>query len=116
MKSPTAESSFKLLEAIRALLQCEELRGDDVSEPTHQLIDGVLETAAQLRRECEFPERGGMIAYFADRFAWESRERLEQRIVALVSTLSDEELHASYGESRERMEAGTQSCDDAPRG
>ena len=37
MKSPTAESSFKLLEAVRVLLQCEELQSDDVAEPTHQL-------------------------------------------------------------------------------
>ena len=101
MKSPTAESSFKLLEAVRALLQCEELQSDDVAEPTHQLIDGVLETAAQVRRECEFPERGEMIEYFAERLAQESRETLVKRIVALVGTFSKEELCASYEESRE---------------
>ena len=108
MKPPTAESSFKLLEAVRALLQCEELQSADVAEPTHQLIDGVLETAAQVRRECEFPERGEMIAHFADRFAEESRERLVQRIVALVGTLSNEELYASYEESRHTASARKQ--------
>ena len=61
MKSPTVESSFKLIEAIQALLLCDELQSDGVSETTQQLIDGVLETAAQVRRECEFPGRSEMI-------------------------------------------------------
>ena len=101
MKSPTAESSFKLIEAVQALLRCEELQSDGLAESTHQLIDGVLETAAQVRRECEFPERSEMIEYFADRFAEESRETLVKRIVALVGTFSNEELCVSYEESRE---------------
>ena len=101
MKSPTVQSSFKLIEAVQTLLQCEELQSDDVAESTHQLIDGVLETAAQVRRECELPERSEMIEYFADRFAEESRETLVKRIVALVGTFSNEELCASYEESRE---------------
>ena len=42
-----------------------------------------------------------MIAYFADRFAEESRETLVKQIVALVGTFSNEELCASYEESRE---------------
>ena len=101
MKSPTPESSFKLIEAVGALLRCEELQGDGVSESTHQLIEGVLETAGQVRRECEFPDRGDIIAFFAKRFAEEDREMLVKRVVALVGTLSNEELYSSFEEARE---------------
>ena len=101
MKSPTPESSFKLIEAVSALVQCDELQRDDVSHFTRELIEGVLETAGQVRRECEFPDRGAMIAFFAKRFAEENRELLVKRIVALVGTLSDEELYSSYEEARE---------------
>ena len=101
MKSPTPESSFKLIEAVDALLRCEELQGDDVSESTHQLIEGVLETAGQVRRECEFPDRADIIAFFAKRFAEEDREMLVKRVVALVGTLSNEELYSSFEEERE---------------
>ncbi len=101
MKPPTAESSFKLIEAVRALLQCDELQRDDVAESTHQLIEGVLETVGQVQRECEFPERSEIIAYFAQRLAEENREMLVKRIVALVGTLSTEELYSSFEEARE---------------
>ena len=101
MKSPTTESSFNLIEAVGALLRCAELQRDDVSESTRQLIEGVLETAAQVRRECEFPERSEIIEFFARRFAEENREMLVKRVVALVGTLSDEELYSSYEEARE---------------
>ena len=101
MKSPTPESSFKLLEAVDALLRCEELQQDDVSESTHELIEGVLETVGQVRRECEFPDRAEIIEFFAGRFAEENREMLVKRVVALVGTLSDEELYSSYEEARE---------------
>ena len=50
MKSPTADSSLKLIQAVRALLQCDELLCVDVSESTRQLIEGVLETAGQVLR------------------------------------------------------------------
>ena len=100
MKSPTTESSFKLIEAVGALLQCGELQRDDVSESTHQLIEGVLETAGQVRRECEFPDRGEIIEFFAKRFAEENREMLVKRIVALVGTLSNEELYSSFEEAQ----------------
>ncbi len=101
MKSPTPESSFKLVEAVDALLRCEELQRDDVSEATHELIEGVLETAGQVRRECEFPDRREIIEFFAKRFAEENREMLVKRVVALVGTLSDEELYSSFEEARE---------------
>ena len=101
MKSPTPESSFKLIEAVDALLKCDELQRDDVSEATHELIEGVLETAGQMRRECEFPDRAEIIEFFAGRFAEENREMLVKRVVALVGTLSDEELYSSYEEARE---------------
>ena len=101
MKPPTPESSFKLIEAVGALLRCDELQRDDVSESTHQLIDGVLETVAQVQRECEFPDRSEIIGFFARRFTEENREMLVKRVVALVGTLSDEELYTSYEEARE---------------
>ena len=101
MKSPTSESSFKLIEAVDALLRCDELQRDDVSDPTHELIEGVLETAGQVRREYEFPDRNEIIEFFAKRFAEENREMLVKRVVALVGTLSDEELYSSYEEARE---------------
>jgi hypothetical protein len=100
MKSPTTESTFKLIEAVDALLRCGELQRDDVSESTHQLIEGVLETVGQVRRECEFPDRGEIIEFFAKRFAEEKRELLVKRIVALVGTLSDEELYSSFEEAQ----------------
>lgn len=106
MKSPTPESSFKLLEAVGALLRCGELQRDDVAESTHELIDGVLETAGQVRRECEFPERGEIIEFFAKRFAEEDREMLVKRVVALVGTLSNEELYSSFEEAREADRSG----------
>ena len=101
MKSPTTESSFKLIEAVGALLRCDELQRDDVSESTHELIEAVLETVGQVQRECEFPDRAELIAFFAKRFAEENRETLVKRVVALVGTLSNEELHSSYEEARE---------------
>ena len=101
MRSPTPESSFKLIEAVGALLRCEELLRQDVSESTHELIEGVLETVVQVRRECEFPDRGEIIEYFAKKFAEENREMLVKRVVALVGTLSNEELYSSYEEARE---------------
>ena len=101
MKSPTPDSSFKLIEAVTALLRCDELQRDDVSESTHQLIEGVLETVGQVRRECEFPDRNEIIEFFAKRFAEENREMLVKRVVALVGTLSNEELYSSYEEARE---------------
>ena len=101
VKSPTAESSFKLTQAVRSLLRCDELQRDDVSESTHELIEGVLETVGQVRRECEFPERGEIIEFFAKRFAEENREMLVKRVVALVGTLSNEELYSSYEEAQE---------------
>lgn len=101
MKSPTTESSFKLIEAVDALLRCDELQREDLSESTHQLIEGVLETAGQVRRECAFPDRREIIEFFAKRFAEENREMLVKRIVALVGTLSDEELYSSYAEAKE---------------
>ena len=101
MKSPTAESSFKLTQTIRSLLRCEELQGDDVSEATHQLIEEVLETVGQVQRECEFPDRAEIIEYFAKRLADENREMLVKRVVALAGTLSNEELYSSYAEARE---------------
>ena len=101
MKSPTPDSSFKLIEAVTALLRCDELQRDDVSESTHQLIEGVLETVGQVRRECEFPDRNEIIAFFAKRFAEENREMLVKRVVAVVGTLSNEELYSSYEEARE---------------
>ena len=101
MKSPTPESSFKLVEAVGALLRCDELQRDGVSESTHELIDGVLETAGQVRRECEFPERSEIIEFFAKRFTEENKEMLVKRVVALVGTLSDEELYSSFEEARE---------------
>ena len=82
-------------------MQCDELQRDDISQLTRELIEGVLETAGQVRRECEFPNRGEIIAFFAKRFAAENREMLVKRIVALVGTLSDEELYSSYEEARE---------------
>jgi len=101
MKSPTPESSFKLIEAVSALLQCDELQRDDVSASTHEVIEGVLETVGQVRRECEFPDRAEIIEFFAKRFAEENREMLVKRVVALVGTLSEEELYSSYQEARE---------------
>ena len=101
MKSPTPESSFKLIEAVGALLRCDELQQDGVSESTHELIEGVLETLVQVGRECEFPDRDKIIEFFARRFAEESKEMLVKRIVALVGTLSSEELYSSYEEARE---------------
>ena len=65
MKSPTPESSFKLIEAAEALLRCEELQRDDVSESTHELIEAVLESAGQVRRECEFPDRSKIIEFLS---------------------------------------------------
>ena len=106
MKSPTPESSFKLIEAVGALLRCEELQRDDVSKSTHELIDGVLETAGQVRRECEFPERSKIIEFFAKRFAEENKEMLVKRVVALVGTLSNEELYSSFEEAREMDRSG----------
>ena len=84
-----------------ALLKCDELQRDDVSESTHELIEGVLETVGQVRRECEFPERAEILAFFAKRFAAENRETLVKCVVALVGTLSNEELHSSYEEARD---------------
>ncbi len=111
MKSPTSESSFKLIEAVSALLRCDELQRDDVSQSTHELIEGVIETVVQVRRECEFPERSEVIEFFAKRFAEESREMLVKRVVALVGTLSTEELYSSYAEAqdadRERGQGAT---------
>jgi len=101
MKSPTPESSFKLIEAVSGLLRCDELQRDDVAEVTHQLIEGVIETVVQVRRECEFPDREELIRFFAQRSADESREMLVKRVVALVGTLSDEELYSSYAEALE---------------
>ena len=101
MKSPTPESSFKLIEAVSALLRCDELQRDDVSQSTHELIEGVIETVVQVRRECEFPERSEVIEFFAKRFAEESREVLVKRVVALVGTLSTEELYSSYAEAQD---------------
>ena len=101
MKSPTPESSFKTIEAVRALLQCDELQREDVAESTHQLIERVLETVGHLEQECEFPERGEIIKFFAERFAEEEKETLVRRVVALVGTLSAEELYSSYAEARE---------------
>lgn len=106
MKSPTTESSFKLIEAVGALLRCDELQRDDVSESTHQLIEEVLETVGQVRRECEFPDRSEIIEFFAKRFAEENREMLVKRVVALVGTLSDEELYSSFEEGREMDRSG----------
>jgi hypothetical protein len=100
MKAPTPESSFKLIEAVGARLRCDELQRDDVSESTHLLIDGVLETLGQVRRECEFPDRDGINKFFAKRFAEENREMLVKRVVALVGTLTSEELYSSYAEAR----------------
>lgn len=99
MKSPTPESSFKLIEAIRALLQCDELLRADVSDSTHQLIEEVIETVGQVERECEFPARAEIVAFFAKRFAEEEKETLVRRVVALVGTLSKEELYSSYAEA-----------------
>jgi len=101
MKSPTPESSFKLREAVRALLHCDELLRADVSESTHQLIEGVLETVGQVERECEFPDHAEIIAFFAKRFAEEEKETLVKRVVALVGTMSREELYSSYAEALE---------------
>ena len=106
MKSPTPESSFKLIEAAGALLRCEELQRDDVRESTHELIDGVLEAAGQVRRECGFPERSEIIEFFAKRFAEEDREMLVKRVVALVGTLSNEALYSSFEEAREMDRSG----------
>lgn len=106
MKSPTPESSFKFIEAVGALLRCEELQRDDVSESTHELIEGILETAGQVRRECEFPERSEIIEFFAKRFAEENKEMLVKRVVALVGTLSNEELYSSFEETREMDRSG----------
>ena len=82
-----------------ALLRCDELQREDVSESTHQLIEGVLETVGQVRRECKFPDRSEIVEFFAKRFAEENREMLVKRIVALVGTLSDEELYSSFEEA-----------------
>lgn len=101
MNSPTPEASFKLIESVSALLRCEELQRDDVSPSTHELIEGVIETVVQVRRECEFPERSEVIEFFAKRFAEESREMLVKRVVALVGTLSTEELFSSYAEAQD---------------
>ena len=101
VKSPTPESSFKLVEAVSALLRCDELQRDDVSQSTHELIEEVIETVVQLRRECEFPERSEVIEFFAKRYAEESREMLVKRVVALVGTLSTEDLYSSYAEAQE---------------
>ena len=106
MKSPTPESSFKLIEDAGALLRCEELQRDDVSESTHELIEAVLESAGQVRRECEFPDRSEIIEFFAKRFAEEDREMLVKRVVALVGTLSNEELYSSFEEAREVDHSG----------
>lgn len=106
MKSPTAESAFKLLQALESLLQCDELQRADVSDDTRELMEGVLETAAQVRRECEFPAREEIIAFFAKRFNGEDRERVVKRIVALVTTLSDEELYSGYEEALDHDGAG----------
>ena len=57
--------------------------------------------AGQVRRECEFPDRDEIIEFFAKRFAKEDREMLVRRVVALVGTLSDEELYSSFEEVRE---------------
>ena len=111
MKSPTPESSFKLIEAVSALLRCDELQRDDISQSTHELIEGVIETVVQVRRECEFPERSEVVEFFAKRFAEESREVLVNRVVAVVGTLSTEELYSSYAEAqdadRERGQGAT---------
>lgn len=102
MKAPTAESSFKLVQAVRALLQSGELMSGDVSEPTHALIEEVLETVGQVERECKFPERAEIIEFFTRRFAEEEKERLVQRVVALVGTLSNEELYSTFEAAQER--------------
>ena len=101
MKSPTPESSFKLIEAVGALLRCDELQREDVSEATRELVERVLETQGQVRRECKFPDRNEIIEFFAKRFATEDREILVRRVVALVGTLSNEELYSSIEETRE---------------
>ncbi len=101
MKSPTPESSFKLIEAVGALVRCDELQREDVSKATRELVERVLETLGQVRRECEFPDRKEIIEFFAKRFAEEDREMLVKRAVALVSTLSNEELYSSFEETRE---------------
>lgn len=102
MKAPTAESSFKLVQAVRALLHSEELMSGDVAESTHALIEEVLETVGQVERECQFPDRPEIIEFFARRFAEEEKDRLVQRVVALVGTLSHEELYSSFEAAQER--------------
>lgn len=102
MKNPTYASAFNLIEAINALLSCPELQTDDVAESTHELIDRVLEAKEEVWRECAFPEREEMIAFFARRLADEDRETLIKRIVALVRSFSDKELHASFEEARDQ--------------
>ncbi len=101
MKSPSAEASLKLVHAVRALLRSDELMNSDVSDATHALIEEVLETVGQVERECEFPERAEILEFFAKRLAEEEKERLVQRVVALVGTFSPEELHSSYEAARE---------------
>ncbi len=92
---------MKLVHAARALLQCKELMGADVSDETHELIEVVLETASQVQRECEFPDREDIIEFFTRRFAEEDRDMLVKRVVALVGTLSNEALYSSYEEARD---------------
>ena len=82
-------------------MRCDELQRDEVAESTRELIEGVLETVGQVRRECEFPDRAEIIEFFAGRCAEENREMLVKRVVALVGTLSDEELYSSYEEAWE---------------
>src|SRR5260221_11153913 len=67
VKSPTSESSFKLIEAVSALLRCDELQRDDVSQTTHELIEGVIEGMVRVRRESGFPGRGEGVWVFAKR-------------------------------------------------
>ncbi len=111
MKSPTAESSFKLVQAVRGLLKSDELMGGDVSDSTHALIEEVLETVGQVERECQFPDRREIIEFFARRFAEDEKDRLVQRVVALVGTLSNEELYSSFeaAQERDRSRGGDES-------
>ena len=57
--------------------------------------------AGQVQRECEFPVRNRLAKNSTISLAEENRERLVKRVVALVATLSNEDLYASYEEARE---------------
>ncbi|MEI6715744.1 MAG: hypothetical protein WCO60_18480 [Verrucomicrobiota bacterium] len=98
MKSPTPESAYKLAQAAEALLACPELHKEDVSDSTHQLIDDFMETSQQVARECTFPKREEILAFFKNRFEQEEKEIVVRRIVALISTFSNETLYSAYEE------------------